>query len=1393
MPSLRSLPALCLILMFPALIAEAAPLAHVEIVANGVGAVEPPTGDYEIGTRLILRALPSDGFAFGGWTDPAGVLLSPASEGQELEYMVVGAAQVVAHFAVSPFGETTRNWTAWLRTCDFDAGGQPRTTARGLARLTLSRTGAFSGKLRFGGENFVLLGTFDASGRASISFPRTGRKPLSVVLRVQLEQPREKLVVAIYDGEVCAMSSVSVREAPGLGACYTVSLRSDGVESMTAYATLKRTMDGSFRGIGSLDNGTAFCFATRPGVDHGTGGMVMPVDALLADGGSLSGLITLQDAVLPVVNFSAKLQRISPPSAGSLPPPAAVNTVFVGPSGDDTNAGMVDSPLATLDAALTRIGGAGEIVMLPGNYEHASLNLAPASKVTLQAAPGHAASVFFGEKIMGGNFVLHEGNVWKTNVQSSVPVQGSENRFWIFELGTHQGVIANGTTLPQQRLRATRLDHFRLVQASSIANVDAANGRYFISGNTLYLRTSSGEPPRLDQEFRIPSQAPNDSVVFGAGPQAEITLRGIDVYFASNGANVSNAASYVVSGCSFFGSGNSGILAQQNATGIEERCEYAANANDGCSPVNYTSVPSLITVIDPWSHDNGDEGHSLHGQCRGFYFAGLYEFNAQGGITPAIGSSAVIQSVLTRGNVAGICPTVNPAVNTLVSDWTSIGDFDGLENWTSGQATVVSSRVLNPLRYSFNGVISAARIAVFDTILQGGLGVAAGAGQLNTTISPAPIEIQRKNSPQAMPVDAAGSRFEVPGPNQRVAPFVSRLPNGYIVVQISDPQGASLIELAESFTVDTANHVAVTGANPHQLTIEIDAQTGWFTGQFHDSAPLSVTRNFSGVIFQSQHYGTGFSPGAAGNSVVTMSIPYLPSTGTPAAPALTLNKPAPSASARYGHVVSVSGSRLAVGACQHDMSAGGTGSVFLYDLQSATPAVPAATVNNPSPAVGGKFGISVAISGSRMVVGAPVCAPGAMADAKAYVYDLSGPIPTLVATLNNPSLTANGSFGSTVAISGIWIMVGAPADGTEATTGGRVYSYTLLNTVPTLMATLNNPSPAANDRFGSALAMSGTRAVVGAFQDDTGAIDAGSAYVYNLIGANPHLPFATLNNPSPAAFDHFGCSVAISGTRVVVGATGDDTGAPNAGSAYAYELTRNPPTVPVSTLNKPNPSANDQFGQSVAISGLRTVVGASLDDAGGPDAGSAYVFELGSGTAAPAMTLNAPNPAYFDQFGRSVAVDGSIVAVGLPVDETIASERGSVYTYTAGRTMTVAAGTNAVTEGGIFDSIVIEGGGTLTLKAPPSTGTLAVGVPSIRLSGTGNSRHLVVEFVRNKQTGLIYTVEFGDSPADASFQPALNAPIVTPIDADFEQVVVEDTVTVGSRPLRLGRLRTTAP
>ncbi len=554
------------------------------------------------------------------------------------------------------------------------------------------------------------------------------------------------------------------------------------------------------------------------------------------------------------------------------------------------------------------------------------------------------------------------------------------------------------------------------------------------------------------------------------------------------------------------------------------------------------------------------------------------------------------------------------------------------------------------------------------------------------------------NAGSAYVYDLAGSTPTVPvatlnnpGPasNDRFGYSVAISGTRVVVGAYQDDMGAS--DAGSAYVYD------VGGATPTVPVATLNNPSAAALDYFGWSVALSGSRAMVGAIFDD-----------TGTTNTGSAYVYDLASGTPTVPVVTLNNPGPASDDRFGWSVAVSGTRLVAGAVFDDTGADNAGSAYVYDLAGATPVVPVATLNHPSPAIGDEFGTSVAISGIWMVVGAYQDDTGATNAGSAYVYDLLSGTPTVpVVTLNNPGPASNDIFGSKVAISGTRVVVGASQDDTGTINAGSAYVYDLGSGTPTVpVAVLNNPGPAINDSFGISVAISGTRVVVGAYWDDTGASDAGSAYVYDLAGATPTVPVATLNNPGPAAFDYFGISVAISGTRVVVGAYGDDPGASDAaGSAYVYDLAGATPTVPVATLNNPGPAAFDYFGWSVAISGTRVVVGAHQNDTGPTDAGSAYVYDLAGATpTVPVAVLNNPSAAALDYFGYSVAISGTRVVVSAYQDNTGIDDAGSAYVYDlAGATPTVPVATLNNPDPAYLDifgtSVAIDGA------------TVAIGVP----------------------------------------------------------------------------------
>ena len=193
-----------------------------------------------------------------------------------------------------------------------------------------------------------------------------------------------------------------------------------------------------------------------------------------------------------------------------------------------------------------------------------------------------------------------------------------------------------------------------------------------------------------------------------------------------------------------------------------------------------------------------------------------------------------------------------------------------------------------------------------------------------------------------------------------------------------------------------------------------------------------------------------------------------------------------------------------------------------------------------------------------------------------------------------------------------------------------------------------------NDKFGTSVAIDGNYAIVGSVHTigDVGH-HTGFAYIYNVTtGERLHI----LSEDDHAIYNNFGYSVAIDGNYAIVGAYGDSDHFQHSGSAYIFN-------VESGTLHKElhatDPAERDHFGQSVAISGNYAIVGAPLDDDKGDDSGSVYIFNVTTGEQLHKFTPN--DGVANDKFGNSVAISGNNAIVGAPLDDDKGTDSGSAY------------------------------------------------------------------------------------------------------------------------------------
>lgn len=331
------------------------------------------------------------------------------------------------------------------------------------------------------------------------------------------------------------------------------------------------------------------------------------------------------------------------------------------------------------------------------------------------------------------------------------------------------------------------------------------------------------------------------------------------------------------------------------------------------------------------------------------------------------------------------------------------------------------------------------------------------------------------------------------------------------------------------------------------------------------------------------------------------------------------------------------------------LALGGFAAVRIASAQSCSLTT---TFTNSVPVAGDQFGFAVALVGAnRALIGSYLSDVGATDAGAAYLFDLAG---NRLVTITNPTPAASDYFGYAVAGVGTnRVLIGAYRDDTGATDAGAAY---LFDFAGNLITTYTNPTPQPVDAFGCAVAGVGAnRVLIGAYGDRTGAYDTGAAYLYDLAGNL----LVTITNPAPVAYDEFASSLAAVGNdRLLIGCYGKSIPYDGVGAAYLFDLTGKL----VTTFTNPTPSASDYFGFAVAGVGTNyVIIGADSDDTGGTDAGSAYLFDLAGHLV---TTYTNPAPAASDHFGWTVAGNGNDrVLIGTIFKDLGATNAGAAFVY----------------------------------------------------------------------------------------------------------------------------------
>ena len=387
------------------------------------------------------------------------------------------------------------------------------------------------------------------------------------------------------------------------------------------------------------------------------------------------------------------------------------------------------------------------------------------------------------------------------------------------------------------------------------------------------------------------------------------------------------------------------------------------------------------------------------------------------------------------------------------------------------------------------------------------------------------------------------------------------------------------------------------------------------------------------------------------------------------------------ANSNFGEMVEISsdGNYAIVGSPRQDTGGTDTGAVYIY-VRSGSSWSQQVKLQSSDRTTNYRFGTDVSLSddGTYAIIGAHY---GNSGHGSAYVFIRSGTSWTQQAILTASDSVNGARYGESVSISsdGTYVIVGAPYDTPSSlSNAGSSYVYIRSGTSWTQQAKLVTSDIQSGDTAGFHVTISGdgNYAMMGARNEDTGGYNAGAAYVFIRSGTSWSQQ-AKLVSSDLQASDAFGSGVSLSsdGTYAIIGAYASYSSEDppiDEGSAYIF-IRSGTSWSQQAILAASDGQAGDDFGWNVDISndGSHAIVGAPEEDAGGTNAGAAYVFKRSGTSWSQVKKLQSSDLQAFDRYGRDVALsnDGTFGIVGAYQERGGSGDSysggGAVYIYEA--------------------------------------------------------------------------------------------------------------------------------
>lgn len=366
---------------------------------------------------------------------------------------------------------------------------------------------------------------------------------------------------------------------------------------------------------------------------------------------------------------------------------------------------------------------------------------------------------------------------------------------------------------------------------------------------------------------------------------------------------------------------------------------------------------------------------------------------------------------------------------------------------------------------------------------------------------------------------------------------------------------------------------------------------------------------------------------------------------------------------RFGHSVSVDGDVAILSAPYNDENGNYAGAAYLFrDDGSGWQQEQKITANDGAET--DLFGYSVAVSGNFAIVGALGDDDLGTSSGAAYLFRYDG-----TNWIQEQKITASDGaeadlFGVSVAISGDYAIVGALGDDDLGSSSGSAYLFAYDGSSWVEEQKINASDGAEFDGFGTSVALDGEVILIGAPGDDDNGSNSGAAYLFRDDGVTQSLQQEQKITGS-ASGDDFGRSVSVKGDYAIVGAPHHDHLATDSGAAYLFGYDGTAWQLVQSKITANDGAESDLFGYSVSLVDEYVVVAAPKQDVNGADSGALYLFAYLATSWTETDKITPFLGAESDLFGYTLSVSGDSLLVGAPAfDDNIAgADSGAAYFY----------------------------------------------------------------------------------------------------------------------------------